>query len=93
MSEPRHGVAQPKKHKSFYKAAKINPSLRPLTKELLWLIANDPRSDEELAETAGWARTLPTHWRNGNSSPSLLAFEDIASVLGYDVKLVKREDA
>lgn len=49
----------------------------------------DERSIPILAKQIGTSQSALGYWRNGQRSPSLLAFEAACNTLGYKIALIK----
>lgn len=57
------------------------------------LLDADGRSAGSVAEQVGNHPVTLSNWRRGARSPTLIEFENAATVLGYRLELVKNEEA
>ncbi len=47
----------------------------------------------QVAHTAGFSQNDVSRWENGHHIPSVLNFQAVINALGYEVRLVRRDEA
>ncbi|WP_425063220.1 hypothetical protein [Pyruvatibacter mobilis] len=73
-------------------ASPVRSGTLSLVREFFNLVENvECVSITDLADRAGYARATPIRW-TGRHGPTLKAFEDHLNALGYELKIVKREN-
>lgn len=61
----------------------------PITRQLLAIIAADPRTMADITPVIGVTEVGLSRWRRGKASPRLFQFECAAEALGYRLVLEK----
>jgi len=66
-------------------------SALPVMRDLFRIVDRTGLSYEALAKKAGCHKQSLTNWRRGEYSPYLQQFENMATALGYEIVLRKKE--
>ena len=75
------------------KARAIVRSASPTVRKLFDAIRESGSSEPDIADAAGVSHATLHYWRAGNRSPTIMLLEAVASVLGYNIELVKADHA
>ena len=65
----------------------------PLVRSLFDIIDRSGMSYGQIAKKAGVSVVTLSYWKHGKNAPRWVDFENVASVLGYDVTLQAKEIA
>lgn len=74
-------------------ARAIVRSASPTVRKLFDAIRESGSSEPDIADAAGVSHATLHYWRAGNRSPTIMLLEAVASVLGYNIELVKADHA
>lgn len=73
--------------------SRIKPrSASALLNELMSIVNHRSEAQRDLAKRVGLTSQSLTNWKGGVHTPSIIDFEIVANAVGYELKLVKKQN-